>query len=100
MAIIYDKLFDLMKDRGMKPHALRRDKVVGCATLEKLKGRKVTDGKGKHYQGSVDTRAINNICEYLKCQPGDIMEWVPDEPSEAESAEESGEAESPDESNV
>lgn len=77
MSIKFDKLFELMKARGMKPHALRRDKIVGNATLEKLKGKKVTGGMGKHYYGSVDTRAINNICEYMKCQPGDIMEFVP-----------------------
>lgn len=98
MAIKYDKLFKLMKERGMKPHALRRDKIVGCAALEKLKGRPV-NLKGKSYQGYVDTRVINNICEYLKCQPGEIMEWIPDEPGEAESTEERSEAESPEAGN-
>lgn len=98
MAIKYDKLFALMKGRGMKPHALRKDKIVGCAALEKLKGRTV-NLKGKSYQGYVDTRVIENICKYLGCQPGDIMEYVADEPSEAESTEESSEAESPEAGN-
>ena len=93
MAIKYDKLFDLMNEREIKPYALRKDKVIGCSALEKLRGKPV-NRKGKKYQGSIDSRVINSICEYLKCQPGEIMEWVPDDPSEAESAEEGGEAES------
>lgn len=93
MAIKFDKLFALLKERGMRPQSLRNDKIVGNATLEKLKGKQVTGGTGKHYYGSVDTRAINNICEYLECQPGEIMEWVPDEPSEAESTAEDNENE-------
>ena len=31
---------------------------------------------GKHH---VDTRTIENLCAYLHCQPGDIMEYIPDE---------------------
>lgn len=85
MALKYDKLFELMKARGMKPNALRRDKIVGCAALQKLKGRTV-NLKGKSYQGYVDTRVIENICKYLGCQPGDIMEFVPDESIETEGA--------------
>ncbi len=34
---------------------------------------------------SVDT--LNKVCEYLHVQPGDIMEWIPDENYTEESAE-------------
>lgn len=34
---------------------------------------------------SVDT--LNKVCEYLHVQPGDIMEWIPDEEYTEESAE-------------
>ena len=26
----------------------------------------------------VNSDTINKVCEYLKVQPGDIMEWIPD----------------------
>ena len=29
--------------------------------------------------GHVDTRTIENLCAYLHCQPGDIMEYIPAE---------------------
>lgn len=104
VAIKFDKLFALMKVRGMKPHALRHARIVGNATLEKLKNlsdlpKRDGSEKDKNYQGFIDTRTINNICKWLDCQPGEIMEWVPDEPGEAESAEESSEAEIPEAGN-
>lgn len=66
MPIKYDKLFALLKSRGKTMYNLRNDKVVGVATLEKMR-------KG---EGHVDTRSIEKLCEYLDCQPGDIMEYV------------------------
>ena len=68
MAIRYEKLFDLLKARGMTMYVLRRDKVIGTATLEKMR-------KG---EGNIDTRSIDSLCRYLGCQPGDIMEYVED----------------------
>jgi len=69
MAIYYDKLFALLSSKGLNMYTLRRDKVVGTETLEKMR-KKV---------GFIDTRTINNLCKYLNCQPGDIMEYVKDE---------------------
>ena len=68
MAIIYDKLFTLLGEKGLTMYSLRRDKVIGTETLEKMR-------KGV---GFIDTRSINNLCKYLNCQPGDIMEYVED----------------------
>ena len=67
MPIKYDKLFVLLKERNLAMYALRRDKVIGTETLEKM--RKST--------GHIDTRSIEKLCHYLNCQPGDIMEYVP-----------------------
>lgn len=68
MPIIYKRLFDLMGDRGITIYRLRKDGVVGTATLDKMR-------KGG---GHIDTRSIENLCAYLGCQPGDIMEYVPE----------------------
>ena len=72
MPICYDKLFALLKTKGLTMYSLRRDHVVGTETIEKMR-------KGT---GHIDTRSIEKLCEYLHCQPGDIMEYAPsnDEP--------------------
>ena len=67
MPIKYDKLFALLKERNLTMYSLRRDKVIGTETLEKMR-------KGV---GHIDTRSIESLCRYLDCQPGDIMEYVP-----------------------
>ena len=67
--IRYEKLFRLLKEKGLTKYSLRKDNVIGVATLEKMR-------KGV---GHIDTRTIENLCAYLHCQPGDLMEYIPDE---------------------
>lgn len=67
MAIKYDKLIMLMKERGLTSYRCKADKVIGQATY-----KSIMEGK------DIDTRTINNLCKWLKCQPGDILEFVPD----------------------
>lgn len=66
MPIVYNKMFELMKSKEITMYNLRRDKVVGTATIEKM----------RLGTGHIDTRSIEKLCEYLDCQPGDIMEYV------------------------
>ena len=66
MPIVSNKLFNLLKEKNKTMYDLRKDKVIGTATLEKMR-------KG---MGHVDTRSIESLCEYLDCQPGDLMEYV------------------------
>lgn len=64
MSIRYYKLFDLISRRGMKKTDLLE--VISSPTLAKLsKGDIVT------------TEVIQKICDFLNCQPGDIMENIP-----------------------
>ena len=62
--IVYYKLFILMDKRGMRRTDLL--KIVSAPTLAKLSKNEV-----------VKTSIISRICEFLDCQPGDIMEYVP-----------------------
>lgn len=41
--------------------------LLGTSALQKLRQRKM-----------VGTKALDQICNLLKCQPGDIIEWIPD----------------------
>ena len=63
--ISYAKLWILLQKQGKKRFDLVEDGVISRGTLTKL---------GKN--GSVTVDVINKICDYLDCQPGDIMERV------------------------
>lgn len=61
--IKYYKLFDLLTRRGMKKTDLLT--IISAPTLAKL-------SKGE----SIRTDIICKICDFLDCQPGDIMEYI------------------------
>ena len=65
----YYKLFIMLDKKGMKRTDLL--KVVSSVTLAKL-------GKGE----SVTTDILCKICAFLNCQPGDIMEYIPEQKPE------------------
>ena len=65
----YYKLFIMLDKKRMKRTDLL--KVVSSVTLAKL-------GKGE----SVTTDILCKICAFLDCQPGDIMEYIPEEKPE------------------
>lgn len=68
MAIKYNKLFQLFEQKGITTYRIRKENIVSQGTLTKM----------KNGNGSIDTRTIDKICRILQCQPGDIMEYVPD----------------------
>ena len=68
LAISFQKLLDLLAAREISIYRLKTDKVIGTATIDKLRTN----------TGNIDTRSINSICEYLQVQPGDLMEWIAD----------------------
>lgn len=69
MAIYFHKLEELLKMNGKTFYSLRKDKIIGTETIRKLQSG----------YGIIDTRTINNLCEYLNCQPVDLMEYIEDE---------------------
>ena len=69
MAIKYDKLFKLFEENGITTYKIRKENIVSQGTLTKM----------KNGNGSIDTRTIDKICRVLNCQPGDILEYVPDD---------------------
>jgi DNA-binding Xre family transcriptional regulator len=68
MPIKFDKLTALMQKKGVTSYTVKKDNLIGQATFKKIK-----EG------GDIDTRTISKLCALLDCQPGDIMEYVPDE---------------------
>ena len=65
--IVYDKLFDLMRERGLTTYKIRKDKIISENALSALRHNK-----------SVTIDTINRLCVALKCQPGDILEYIED----------------------
>jgi len=72
MPVKYDNLFALMKERGINKHYLRTNGIHAAVVDKLIKG------------GTVDTTTIGKLCALLDCQPGDIMEYVPDGRESAE----------------
>ncbi len=65
--ISYDKLIKIFDERGINSYKIKKDNVIGQASYKKIK-----EG------GNVDMRTIDSLCKYLNCQPGDILEYIPD----------------------
>lgn len=61
----YTKLWILLESKGMKKTDLTKNKIISPATLAKL---------GKNETITSDT--IEKLCEFLECQPSDIMEYI------------------------
>lgn len=67
MAISYQKLFQLLEEKGWTTYKIRKEKLIGQGTLTAL----------KNGTGGLDSKTISRLCEVLDCQPGDLMEYVP-----------------------
>ena len=67
MPISYEKLMRVFEERGITSYTMKKESVIGQATWKKI-----------HQGGHIDTRSIEALCKYLNCQPGDILEYIPD----------------------
>lgn len=67
MGISYNKLFELMEQKGIKKVDLRRNGLSPTIVDRLVKNT------------NVNTSTIVELCKILDCQPGDIMKYIPDE---------------------
>ena len=65
--IVYDKLGDYLKSQNMKYIDLQN-----ALSLSPSMTAKFTKNR------TISTDTLNKVCEYLKVQPSEIMEWIPD----------------------
>lgn len=63
MKISYNKLFNILEQRNITKTELRENIRISTATLAKLSKNEL-----------VAMKVIEDICNFLNCQPGDIME--------------------------
>lgn len=57
-----------LKEAGFSTYRLQKENLLSSSTIQKLKKGVV-----------VDNHNIAKLCQLLRCQPGDILEYVPDE---------------------
>ena len=74
--IVYYKLDMLLDDRKITKTQLYKDTGISTNVISKISKNEV-----------FKTDTLNRICEYLKVQPNEIMEWIPDEEYEKANAE-------------
>lgn len=72
MPISYRKMLELFERKGITSYTMRKEKIIGQGAWTRLQ-----NGQG------VDMRTIENICRYLGCQPGDLLEYIPETKEEA-----------------
>ena len=63
--ISYEGLWRVMKERGISQYTLIKDFRVSAGQLTRLRRNE-----------SVSTHTIEMFCKILKCQVGDIMEYI------------------------
>ena len=65
MPIIYNKLFHILIDRGIKKGELQKKANITASIMARL---------AKNEPVKMDT--IEKICEALQCRPGDVLQYV------------------------
>lgn len=68
MPIRYNKLMNLLKEKGYTTYKIRKENLIGQGTLTAI----------KNGTGGLDSKTLARLCKVLECQPGDIMEYVED----------------------
>lgn len=58
-------ILDRLKENGYTTYKLRKEKVIGERVIQQLRE-----------QVLVSWKTVDTICSLLKCQPGDIVEYI------------------------
>lgn len=62
-----------LKEAGYSSYRIRKEKILGEATMTVIRNG-----------GEPSNEAMNRLCRMLGCQPGDLLEYVPDQDQEQE----------------
>lgn len=72
MAIKYKiDIMAALKEKGYTSTRIRNEKLIGQSYLQQIRHDEI-----------VSWKTIDTICTLLQCQPGDILEYVPEEEKE------------------
>ena len=65
--IVFDKLWEKMKEKGISTYKLREECGIDSKTVRRLRAN-----------DNIETKTINKLCCALDCKVEDIMEYVKD----------------------
>ncbi|MDU6533822.1 MAG: helix-turn-helix transcriptional regulator [Intestinibacter bartlettii] len=68
MGIKFYKLLDLLNRKGVSKEELRKKINISSSTMAKI-------SKNEY----VSLKVVESICRELDCQPGDVMEYIPED---------------------
>ena len=63
--IVFDKLWETMKDRGFSTYKLRESCGIDSKTIRRLKANE-----------NIETKTLDKICKALDCKIEDIAEYI------------------------
>ena len=66
--IIFDKLWDVMKEKDISTYQLREKCGIDSKTVRRLRANE-----------NMEAKTLNKLCVALDCRLEDIAEYVPDE---------------------
>ena len=61
-----------LKEKGFTTYRIRKVKLLSESTVQKLRSR-----------SPIAWENLETLCELLHCQPGDLVEYLPDEVAES-----------------
>ena len=65
--IVYDKLWEIMRRKGVSTYKLREECGIDSKTIRRLKAN-----------DNMETKTLNKLCAVLDCKIEDIMEYKKD----------------------
>lgn len=69
--IVFGKLLKMMQEKNLTTYRIRKEQIISERTLQHIRNNE-----------AISTASIEKLCSVLNCQPGDIMEYIPDEETE------------------
>ena len=64
--LIYLDVLSKLKQAGYSSYRLRKEKIMGESKMQNIRDNKVS------------AETVDQLCQLLQCQPGDILKYVPD----------------------
>ena len=65
--IVFDKLWGVMKEKGVTTYQLRENCGIDSKTVRRLRAN-----------DNMETKTLNKLCTVLNCKLEDIAEYIPD----------------------
>lgn len=62
-------IISALKNNGYSTYRIKQEKIFNQSQLQQIRNHKL-----------LTQDALNRVCFLLNCQPGDILEYVPDDP--------------------